>query len=198
MESQLNFVSLAQRFDNDDQPGDLLSHWDESELSETAPLLATLPADESVSEPYVPVTFQSRITELGVFELWCVSAAKRRPMETGIQRPRAMPRMKAVAESPTEFDPLIDKAPARYVVGIDLGTTNSAVSYVDTHESPWRVRLLALPQLVAAPIKLNRAIRCLPFTFKLRHRISRKAHSGFPGTATIEIGVWASWLETRA
>jgi molecular chaperone DnaK (HSP70) len=39
--------------------------------------------------------------------------------------------------------------PARYVVGIDLGTTNSAVAYVDTEESPWRVRTFAVPQLVA-------------------------------------------------
>jgi len=58
--------------------------------------------------------------------------------------------MKTVADPITEFDPLVDKAPARYVVGIDLGTTNSAVAYVDTHESPWQVRLLAIPQLVAA------------------------------------------------
>ncbi len=55
-----------------------------------------------------------------------------------------------MADSPTEFDPLVDRAPSRYVVGIDLGTTNSAVAYVDTHESPWQVRLLAIPQLVAA------------------------------------------------
>jgi hypothetical protein len=38
---------------------------------------------------------------------------------------------------------------SRYVVGFDLGTTNSAVSYVDTDESPWRVRTFAVPQLVA-------------------------------------------------
>ncbi len=38
----------------------------------------------------------------------------------------------------------------RYVVGIDLGTTNSAVGYVDSAESPWRVRVFAVPQLVAA------------------------------------------------
>ncbi len=56
--------------------------------------------------------------------------------------------MNEVVEAPVEFDPLVDKAPARYVVGIDLGTTNSAVCYVDTHESPWRVRLLPIPQLV--------------------------------------------------
>ena len=58
--------------------------------------------------------------------------------------------MNRVAESPRDFDPLVDKAPARYVVGIDLGTTNSAVAYVDTHESEWQVRLLSIPQLVAA------------------------------------------------
>ena len=48
------------------------------------------------------------------------------------------------------FDPLIDQLPARYVVGIDLGTTNSAVAYVDTQESPWQVRVLMIPQLVAS------------------------------------------------
>jgi hypothetical protein len=70
--AEFRFFSSAVR--KDDQVGTVLQHWEESELSETAPLLATLPADESVTEPYVPVTFQSRITELGTFELWCVSA----------------------------------------------------------------------------------------------------------------------------
>ncbi len=42
-----------------------------------------------------------------------------------------------------------DASPARYVVGIDLGTTNSAVAAVDTAESPWQVRTFAVPQLVA-------------------------------------------------
>jgi len=41
------------------------------------------------------------------------------------------------------------KRPPRYVVGIDLGTTNSAVTYVDTDESPWRVRTFAVAQVVA-------------------------------------------------
>lgn len=47
-----------------------------------------------------------------------------------------------------EFDPLVDRLPARYVVGIDLGTTNSAVCYVDTRETTWSVRVFAIPQLV--------------------------------------------------
>lgn len=39
--------------------------------------------------------------------------------------------------------------PSRFVVGIDLGTTNSAVAYVDTAEEAWRVQVFAVPQLVA-------------------------------------------------
>ena len=69
--AEFRFFSSAVR--KEDQPGDVLRQWDETELVETAPLVTTLPYDESVNEPYVPVTFQSRITELGVFELWCVS-----------------------------------------------------------------------------------------------------------------------------
>lgn len=43
----------------------------------------------------------------------------------------------------------VEQQPARYVVGIDLGTTNSAVAYVDTHAEPWRVSTFQVPQLVA-------------------------------------------------
>jgi len=37
----------------------------------------------------------------------------------------------------------------RYVVGIDLGTTNSAVCFVDTAQQPWRVQTFAVEQVVA-------------------------------------------------
>ena len=51
-----------------------------------------------------------------------------------------------LARNPTaEFE----TAPSRYVVGIDLGTTNSAICYVDTLETSWSVRSFAVPQLVA-------------------------------------------------
>jgi molecular chaperone DnaK (HSP70) len=61
-----------------DQPGQLLANWSPEELSETDSLEMTLPADKSteqaaIDETYVPVRFQSRLTELGMFELWCVS-----------------------------------------------------------------------------------------------------------------------------
>ena len=43
---------------------------------------------------------------------------------------------------------------SRFLIGIDLGTTNTAVAYVDTQEKPARgveppVRVFAVPQLVA-------------------------------------------------
>jgi hypothetical protein len=38
---------------------------------------------------------------------------------------------------------------SRFVVGIDLGTTNSAVCYIDTADARWQVYTLAIPQVVA-------------------------------------------------
>ena len=37
---------------------------------------------------------------------------------------------------------------ARYVVGIDLGTSNSALAYIDTAELPRRLVCFPVPQLV--------------------------------------------------
>ena len=39
--------------------------------------------------------------------------------------------------------------PARYLIGIDLGTTNSALAYVDTRAADPRVRVFEIAQLVA-------------------------------------------------
>ena len=47
----------------------------EGEIEETDSMEANLPKPEKVEEDYVPVHFQSRINELGVFELWCVGEA---------------------------------------------------------------------------------------------------------------------------
>lgn len=70
--AQFRFFSSAVR--KQDPPGHLLDRWSAEELFETDSLEATLPPDASNEGPYVPVRFQSRITELGMFELWCVSA----------------------------------------------------------------------------------------------------------------------------
>jgi hypothetical protein len=56
-----------------DRVGELLSSWSDEEIAETDSLEATLPADDSLDQRYVPVKFHSKVTELGVFELWCVS-----------------------------------------------------------------------------------------------------------------------------
>jgi hypothetical protein len=56
-----------------DLPGDLLNRWTEEELEETDSLESHLPADERFAEGYVPVRFESKLTELGMFELWCKS-----------------------------------------------------------------------------------------------------------------------------
>jgi Hsp70 protein len=73
----------------DDEVGHMLKFWDEDELVETNSLEIVL-ADEATesdiqsdnpiapiapiaSPNLIPVRFQSKITELGIFELWCVS-----------------------------------------------------------------------------------------------------------------------------
>lgn len=47
-------------------------------------------------------------------------------------------------------DAALEHALSRFVVGIDLGTTNCAVGYVDTNETAWKVRTFRVPQLIAA------------------------------------------------
>ena len=63
-------VSATRR---NDRPGELVEQWKEDELAETDSMEANLPTAENAEEGYVPVKFQSKITELGVFELWCIS-----------------------------------------------------------------------------------------------------------------------------
>jgi hypothetical protein len=69
--AQFRFFSSSTR--RHDQPGQVLSTWMPDDIEETDSLETELPADESLEESYVPVRFQSHITELGVLELWCVS-----------------------------------------------------------------------------------------------------------------------------
>ena len=71
--AQFRFFSSPVR--KQDKPGDVLASWDEAELAETDSLETALSAAEGIEEDYVPVRFHSRITELGMFELWCVSTA---------------------------------------------------------------------------------------------------------------------------
>lgn len=68
--AQFRFFSSSVR--RQDKPGDLLDRFNEEELEETDSLEALLPAVEGIDEPYVPVRFHARLTELGMLELWCV------------------------------------------------------------------------------------------------------------------------------
>jgi hypothetical protein len=69
--AHFRFFSSATR--KEDQPGSRLSAWTPEELAETDSLEATLPADDAGEDHYVPVTFHTKITELGLLELWCVN-----------------------------------------------------------------------------------------------------------------------------
>ncbi len=66
---RFRFFSSTMR--KQDAAGTYLKDWDDNELEETSPLEVELSTNEG--EQVVPVRFQSRITELGVFELWCKS-----------------------------------------------------------------------------------------------------------------------------
>ena len=59
--------------------------------------------------------------------------------------------MRVTAPCPAVQDLRYERSvvPARYLIGIDLGTTNSAVAYVDTAAADPRVRVFEVPQLVA-------------------------------------------------
>jgi hypothetical protein len=70
--STFRFFSSGVR--KEDKPGTVLESWKDDELSETDSMEASLPAAEKSEDGYVPVKFHSKITELGVFELWCVSS----------------------------------------------------------------------------------------------------------------------------
>ncbi len=68
--ASFRFFASANR--SDDQVGTLLKHWDDDELQETAPMQTELQKDASIGDAkIVPVRFISKITELGMFELWC-------------------------------------------------------------------------------------------------------------------------------
>ncbi len=69
--AQFRLFSSAVR--KEDPAGTMLTHVDPDELEETAPVETTLEKSPTLEDDYVPVRFQSRITELGVLELWSVS-----------------------------------------------------------------------------------------------------------------------------
>lgn len=91
----------------------------------------------------------------------------------------------------SERRPLLDiegDAPSRFVVGIDLGTTNSAVAYVDTRQERWEVATLKVLQVVA------------PFQVEQRETLPSFHYQGTP--AELKDGAlrlpWASEAPSHA
>ena len=58
---------------SNDKPGVLIQSCTEDELVETVNLETELPKEDGTDDSWVPVNFQSRVTELGILELWCVN-----------------------------------------------------------------------------------------------------------------------------
>lgn len=54
--------------------------------------------------------------------------------------------VKATSATPPGLE---EELPSRYLVGIDLGTTNSAVTFIDTHADDGRIETFLVPQMVA-------------------------------------------------
>jgi len=82
--AKFRFFSSSTR--RDDVPGTTVNRWAPDELIETESMEATLAASDepdastdssadATDDDYVPVRFHTKITELGVFELWCVNSA---------------------------------------------------------------------------------------------------------------------------
>lgn len=68
---RFRFFASANR--KEDPTGCMLKWWEDDELIETAPMELVLQAEAVPEEGFIPVKFHSKITELGVFELWCQS-----------------------------------------------------------------------------------------------------------------------------
>jgi hypothetical protein len=65
------FRFLSSTIRKADPVGSLIEDWGD-DLEEMSPLEVTLPVEGDNSEATVPVTLESRVTEVGTLELWCV------------------------------------------------------------------------------------------------------------------------------
>ncbi len=90
----------------------------------------------------VPVSFETVVTETGMLQLWCVARDGRRwKLEFNVrERVRSMK------------------------IGIDLGTTNSALAYIDPREAEDRdfppIHILRNPAAGGAGTRSSRGARC--------------------------------------
>lgn len=87
--ARFRFFSSTQRVN--DTVGTKLDRWSPKELVESDPIELSLSSDNAGEMPYVPVRFLSRVTELGMFELWCraTRSDQQWKMEFNIREPEA-------------------------------------------------------------------------------------------------------------
>lgn len=72
----VTFRLLASSVRGDDRIGTVVESWEQDDLEELEPVVATLPAEEGAAVAggaVVPVRLLSRVTEIGTLEIWCVS-----------------------------------------------------------------------------------------------------------------------------
>jgi hypothetical protein len=82
-----DFRFLSSTIRKNDTPGALIGDWGD-ELEEIGPLEVTLPV-EAQEDAIVPVTLESRVTEVGTLELWCQErdGDRRWKLELNIRQP---------------------------------------------------------------------------------------------------------------
>ncbi|MCS6771582.1 MAG: Hsp70 family protein [Kiritimatiellae bacterium] len=85
--AHFRFFSSTQRME--DRPGVILEQWSEDELQETDSLETVLPANTASDAGWVPVRLETRLTELGVLEIWCVESGgnRRWKLEFSVREP---------------------------------------------------------------------------------------------------------------
>ncbi len=87
--ARFRFFSSTQR--GFDAVGTKLDRWSPEELIESEPIELSLTSDNAGDSPYVSVRFLSRVTELGMFELWCRATRSEQQwkLEFNIREPEA-------------------------------------------------------------------------------------------------------------
>ena len=144
--------------------------------------------------PTVPVSLESRLTELGTLELWCVAREPARARA----RPTAGSWNIRCASGADAAWPAVP----RYIIGIDLGTTNTAVAFVDTTAADPRVESFEVPQLVA-PGAIDRRRQLPSFVYLAgEHDLAPGARPRCPGDGPRRRRGcagwwWASWRAAR-
>lgn len=86
--ARFRFFSSTQR--PGDSVGSRLDRWMPDELVESESIELNLPSESAGESLYVPVRFLSRVTELGMFELWCRATRSEQQwkMEFNIREPK--------------------------------------------------------------------------------------------------------------